>query len=203
MSLTSHIHKFYVLTREPSPVGNASTVATTRRKISKGEIKSGTSPLKKYDSKTDTVKEEQVESNKIQLNPGESNEETLQGATLRWTMTHTGVEHTVAEVVTFKELQFLQNFSSGQTAYNSIKDIVVYRKDDTIGSFDDNLNPVLADIEVGNFIAIISKIGKNKLSHLFDVIFERNLSVTWEGEAITENINSFASSNLPPNVTLG
>tara|TARA_R110000787_G_C13391986_1_gene442722 strand:+ start:1003 stop:1614 length:612 start_codon:yes stop_codon:yes gene_type:complete len=203
MSLTSHVHKFYVLTREPSPVGNASTVVTTRRKISKGEIKSGTSPLKKYDSKTDKVKEEQVESNKIQLNPGESKEETLQGATLRWTMTHTGVEHTVAEVITFKELQMLRSFSTGLAAYSSIAEIVRYRKDDTIGSFDDDLNPVLADIEVGSFLSMIQKTGTTQLSHLFDVVFERNLSTNWEGELITKNVHDFALANLPPNVTIG
>ena len=203
MSLTSHIHKFYVLTREPSPVGNASTVTTTRRKISKGEIKSGTSPLKKYDSKTDKVKEEQVESNKIQLNPGESNEETLQGATLRWTITHTGVEHTVAEVITFKELQMLRSFSTGLAAYSSIAAIVLYIGEDSVGTFDSSLNPISADIEVADFISMIQKNGRTQLNHLFDVIFERNLGTTWEGEPITENLNAFASSNLPPNVTIG
>lgn len=198
--MANNIHKFYILTREPSPFGNASSVSTVRRRISKGENKAGTSKLRKYDPVSDSVNEEEVKSDKVKLNPGEFSEEFLDGATVRWTVTVNGREYTVVDKITMKELKILTNFTAGLNAYNTIASNVAYRTN--IEDFDDAVNPISATFTYAEFITMIQK-GKNtQLDFLTEFLFTRNIGLEWQDDALYTAINTKVSSNLPLHVTL-
>jgi len=199
MSENTNLHKFYILTREPSPVGSGSSATTKRNKISKGEVKSGTTPVRKYDATSDLVTEEQVENKQVKLSPGKTKTESLQGVVLRWTMTHTGIEHVIAESITLKELHFITNSTAGATAYNSIQINSKYTPYP-----EDMLDVISANIETSDFMSLIQKIEKTQLSHLFQNITKKTYDGTWAEQPIPVAASAWADidGNLPPGVTI-
>ena len=180
--MANNLHRFYILTREPSPFGNASSVSTTRSRISKGETKAGTSKLRKYDAINDSVTEQDVKADKVKISPGEFSEEFLDGATVRWTVLVTGTEHTVVDKITMKELKILNGFTAGQTAWNTLYLNVAYRIN--IEDFDAAVNPVSATFTYTEFISMIQK-GKNtQLDFLTENMAFRNIGLEWDDDAL-------------------
>tara|TARA_R100000541_G_scaffold42454_2_gene49776 strand:- start:4733 stop:5335 length:603 start_codon:yes stop_codon:yes gene_type:complete len=200
--MANNIHKFYILTREPSPFGNASSVSTVRRRISRGETKSGTSKLRKYDPVSDSINEEEVKIDKVKLNPGELSEEFLDGATVRWTVTINGREHTVVDKITMKELKLLTTagFTAGINAYNTISSNVSYRTN--IEDFDAAVNPISATFTYAEFITMIQKGRNTQLDFLTEVLFKRNIGLEWTEDSLRNVIAEKVSTNLPLHVTL-
>ena len=197
--MPTNVHKFYILTREPSPVGAGSSATTKRSKISKGEVKSGTTPVRKYDATSDLVTEEQVENKQVKLSPGKTKTESLQGVVLRWTMTHTGIEHVIAESITLKELSFIKDIESAQLAYNAIHTNSKYTPYP-----EDVSNVVSAIIDVSDFMGLIQKIEKTQLSHLFQNITKKTYAGEWETQPIPVAAATWAGleGNLPGGVTI-
>jgi hypothetical protein len=202
--MATNTHKFYILTREPSPVGEASSVSITRKKTSKGESEDSTSPKTRYDSTSDTVKEEKVKSKKIKLNPGDKKEESLEGLTVRWTVVHNGKEHTVADMITYKELEILHRTgdSAAVTAYASIAASGQFRAASAVDDFDASINPVTAVLSYSVFISMIHKGINTQLDFINEVSHKRNIAEDFDSEAHIIAINTWARSNLPTNVTV-
>lgn len=199
--MANNLHRFYILTREPSPFGRASSVSTTRSRVSKGETKAGTSKLRKYDAVNDSVTEQDVKADKVKLSPGEFSEEFLDGATVRWTVLVTGTEHTVVDKITLKELKILQSFTAGLNAWNTIA-VNVSFKANNIEDFDAAVNPISATFTYAEFISMIQK-GKNtQLDFLTENIFTRDIGLDWESDALKVAIHAIARANLPLHVQL-
>ena len=190
MSATSNIHSFHVLTREVSPVGNKTTT-TIRRKISRGKSKPGTTPIRNINPETGLVIEEKIEQNKVQFNPGEMEEETIQGATIRWTMNHNGKDHVVVDTITYKELQILKSVASGATAYNSIGAVII------VSDVKDTV--VTQDIEIADFKTLILKANTNSpLFHLTDVVYLDSYALS----ELKANVEAYTAARLPSGVTI-
>ena len=190
MSATSNIHTFHVLTRGVSPFGNKTTT-TIRRKISRGKAKPGTTPIRNINPETGLVIEEKIEQNKIQFNPGETEEEVIEGATIRWTVNHSGRDHVVVDTITYKELQFLNVISDGRTAYEAIGLAVEYADlKDTI---------ITQEIEIADFKSLILRENpKSPLYHFTDILY----LPTYTGTDLENIVETFALANLPPGVTI-
>ena len=198
--MSTNIHRFYILTREPSPFGAASSVTTIRKRVSKGESETGTLKLTKYNSVNDSVTEQDLKRDKVKLSPGEFSEEFLDGATVRWTVEVNGKEHTVVDKITMKELRILTGCTAGLNAWDTIA-VNVSFKANNIEDFD-LLNPISATFTYAEFINMIH-LGKNtQLDFLTENMFVRDIGEDWEDDALRTAIHAIVRGNLPANVSL-
>ena len=192
MSATTNIHSFHILAREISPVGNKTTT-TIRKNRSRGESKPGTTTIKNINPETGLVAEEKIEQNKVQFHPGDMEEEIIQGATIRWTMNHSGKDHVVVDVITYKELSLLNHIADGAVAYNNLRAAIYHDSDKN--------SIITAILEIDDFKLLLSpKINhpSSPLSHFKDLVY----LPTYTGTGLEDVVTTYAGGNLPSGVTL-
>ena len=101
-------HRFTVIGREPNPKDGIRTME--RRVVSQGKTKEKDMPIK-YEEGDEVVSG--TKSREVMVEKaGDIVSESVEGAVFRWDMLHNLTWHTIKEVITLKETEFITNITS-------------------------------------------------------------------------------------------